>query len=126
MKLQVSVGEAIDKLTILDIKSEKIKDDFKLMNIVKEKAEIAITLNEHGYLHKFQSYYKELKEINEKLWDIEDKIRDKEFKKSFDFEFIELARSVYITNDKRFEIKNKINEEANSEFKEEKSYAKYN
>jgi len=125
MKLQVSVGEAIDKYTILQIKSEKIKDEAKLINIVYEKNLIAIELNEHGYLHKFDTYIKELKTINETLWDIEDKIRDKELNKSFDFEFIELARSVYITNDKRFEIKNKINQENNSLIKEEKSYAKY-
>lgn len=126
MMLEVSVGEAIDKYTILQIKSEKITNDAKLMNIVKEKNLIAISLNENGYLHKFDAYIKELKTINEVLWDIEDKIRIKEFNNQFDDEFIQLARSVYITNDKRFEVKNKINQETNSLIKEEKSYAKYN
>jgi len=126
MMLEVSVGEAIDKYTILQIKSEKITNDAKLMNIVKEKNLIAISLNENGYLHKFDAYIKELKTINEVLWNIEDKIRVKEFSNQFDDEFIQLARSVYITNDKRFEVKNKINQETNSLIKEEKSYAKYN
>lgn len=126
MMLEVSVGEAIDKYTILQIKSEKITNDAKLINIVKEKNLIAISLNENGYLHKFDAYIKELKTINEVLWNIEDKIRVKEFNNQFDDEFIQLARSVYITNDKRFEVKNKINQETNSLIKEEKSYAKYN
>lgn len=126
MILEVSVGEAIDKYTILQIKSEKITNDIKLTNIVKEKNLIAISLNENGYLHKFDNYVKELKTINEILWNIEDKIRIKESNQEFDQEFIQLARSVYITNDKRFEVKNKINQETNSVIKEEKSYVKYN
>lgn len=126
MILEVSVGEAIDKYTILQIKSEKITNDFKLMNIVKEKNLIALALNDNGYLHSFDDEIKELKTVNQILWDIEDKIRIKEANKQFDEEFIELARSVYITNDKRFEIKNKINQKTNSSIKEEKSYAVYN
>lgn len=126
MMLEVSVGEAIDKYTILQIKSEKITNDAKLMNIVKEKNLIELALNQNNYFHPFQSEIKELKSINEILWDIEDKIRIKEANNKFDSEFIELARSVYVTNDKRFEIKNKINQKTNSSIKEEKSYAKYN
>lgn len=126
MILEVSVGEAIDKYTILQIKSEKITNDSKLMNIVKEKNLIALALNDNGYLHSFDDEIKELKTVNQILWDIEDKIRIKEVNKQFDEEFIELARSVYITNDKRFEIKNKINQKTNSSIKEEKSYAVYN
>lgn len=126
MILEVSVGEAIDKYTILQIKSEKITNDSKLMNIVKEKNLIALALNDNGYLHSFDDEIKELKTVNQILWDIEDKIRIKEANKQFDEEFIELARSVYITNDKRFEIKNKINQKTNSSIKEEKSYAVYN
>ena len=126
MILEVSVGEAIDKYTILQIKSEKITNDSKLMNIVKEKNLIALALNDNGYLHSFDDEIKELKTVNQILWDIEDKIRIKEANKQFDEEFIELARSVYITNDKRFEIKNKINQKTNSSIKEEKSYVVYN
>lgn len=126
MILEVSVGEAIDKYTILQIKSEKITNDSKLMNIVKEKNLIALALNDNGYLHSFDDEIKELKTVNQILWNIEDKIRIKEANKQFDEEFIELARSVYITNDKRFEIKNKINQKTNSSIKEEKSYAVYN
>jgi hypothetical protein len=126
MILSVSIGEAIDKYTILQIKSERIKDDLKLKNINKERLIIEDELCAHDYFLKFHNEINELKEINEQLWDIEDKIRIKESKKEFDEEFINLARSVYITNDKRFEIKNKINQISNSNFKEEKSYEKYN
>jgi len=125
MTITVSVGEVIDKYTILDIKSEKIKDDNKLVNVVKEKNTLLLSLNENNYLNLFDCEIKELKQINEKLWDIEDKIRIKEFNSEFDDEFIELARSVYITNDMRFSIKNKINKLSNSNMREEKSYSGY-
>lgn len=125
MKLEVSVGEAIDKYTILCIKYETIKDDKKLINIIKEKNEIACVLSENNYLIPYENEIKKLKKINQKLWNIEDKIREKEAKKEFDYEFIELARSVYITNDERFELKKQINQKTNSNFKEEKSYVKY-
>lgn len=126
MMLNISVGEAVDKYTILEIKSERIKDELKLMNINKERLFIEDELCANDYFLKFHNEINELKQINEQLWDIEDQIRIKEFKKEFDQEFITLARSVYITNDKRFEVKNKINELSNSSFKEEKSYEKYN
>lgn len=123
--VEISVGELIDKYTILDIKSEKIKDDIKLANIVKEKNTLLLTLNDNNYLTLFKSEIKELKEINEKLWNIEDAIRIKESKLEFDDEFIDLARSVYITNDIRFSVKNKINKLSNSNMREEKSYSGY-
>jgi len=123
MIIEASVGEVIDKYTILVIKSERIKDDNKLANIIKEKNTLFFSLNENDYLNIFESEIKKLKEINEKLWDIEDKIRIKESKMEFDYEFIELARSVYISNDIRFSIKNKINKLSNSTIREEKSYA---
>jgi hypothetical protein len=123
--VEVSVGEVIDKYTILDIKSEKIKDKDKLTNIIKEKNILSLSLSEHNYFILFSTEINELKIINEKLWDIEDRIRIKEFKMEFDDEFIELARSVYITNDIRFNIKNKINKLSNSNIVEEKSYFKY-
>jgi hypothetical protein len=123
--VEVSVGEVIDKYTILDIKSEKIKDKDKLTNIIKEKNILSLSLSEHNYFILFSTETNELKIINEKLWDIEDRIRIKEFKMEFDDEFIELSRSVYITNDIRFNIKNKINKLSNSNIVEEKSYFKY-
>jgi len=123
MKIEVSVGEIVDKLSILKIKKNNIKDETKLININKE------------YEYLFQIVFDELKIeegdfynlviINERLWDIEDSIRDKERESSFDAEFIELARSVYFTNDRRAEIKKDINLKYGSLFVEEKSYNKY-
>tara|TARA_R110000868_G_scaffold5867_6_gene34234 strand:- start:1140 stop:1520 length:381 start_codon:yes stop_codon:yes gene_type:complete len=125
MMLEISIGEAIDKYTILTIKEECIKDERKLVNIKKERMEIEKSLIDQEYFYSFLKEMKELTKVNKTLWDIEDQIRIKEGNKQFDHEFIELARSVYITNDKRFEIKNQINQKSNSNLKEEKSYAKY-
>jgi hypothetical protein len=126
MMLEVSVGEAVDKYTILTIKEDCIKDEKKLLNIKKERIEIENSLISQGYFYRFIDEMTDLTKVNKTLWDIEDQIRIKEANKEFDQEFIELARSVYITNDKRFEIKNQINQKSNSNLKEEKSYAKYN
>jgi hypothetical protein len=126
MMLEVSVGEAVDKYTILTIKEDCIKDERKLLNIKKERIEIENSLISQGYFYRFIDEMTDLTKVNKTLWDIEDQIRIKEANKEFDQEFIELARSVYITNDKRFEIKNQINQKSNSNLKEEKSYAKYN
>jgi len=122
MKIEVSTGEILDKMSILEIKMNKIKDETKLVNIQKE----------YNYLKNIsqqQSYdienYNELLKINNKLWDIEDDIREKERNGVFDTEFIEIARSVYFTNDKRSAIKKQINISSNSNFIEEKSYKKY-
>lgn len=123
MKIEVSVGEIVDKLTILTIKKNNISDKTKLDNITKE----------HDYLHDVvfnelqisKDDFFNLVLINERLWDIEDKLRDKERDKSFDNDFIELARSVYFTNDKRAEIKKEINLKYGSLFVEEKSYKQY-
>lgn len=123
--IEVSIGEIIDKYTILDIKSEKIKDENKLINIIKEKNILSIFLSKNNYLILFKNEIDELKNINKKLWDIEDRIRIKESKSEFDDEFIELARSVYITNDMRFSVKNEINKLSNSNIREEKSYSGY-
>jgi len=127
INIEISCGELIDKLTILAIKLEKIKDDEKLSN-VKHEYEILknISNNLRNIDHKmFDSFYDELKTINEDLWSIEDNIRKHEKEKNFEKSFIELARSVYKTNDKRFEIKSKINEHFGSEFFEEKQYVDY-
>lgn len=115
--IPVSVGELIDKITILEIKNF-LSDDPYIQKELDELNKIKSTLTQSILEYQF-----ELKKINEKLWKIEDKIRQKEKLQEFDNEFIELARSVYITNDKRAEIKKKINDLCNSEFKEIKIYS---
>ncbi len=123
---EISVGELLDKISILKIKSLKIKDEKKLKNINKELAALNIIVDESlGSYKALGKRSNELMEVNLKLWSIEDEIREKERNKSFDKSFIELARSVYVTNDKRFDIKNKINKESGSSFSEEKSYEQY-
>lgn len=123
MKIEVSNGEIIDKLTIIEIKLERISDKAKLANLDKEYQ----VLNQAAVkiLSKDDDLYKALYTINCKLWDIEDKIRDLERNKDFGQEFIETARAVYFQNDKRAEIKKKINEKTGSSLVEEKSYQKY-
>jgi len=120
----VSLGELVDKITILRIKNRNITDPLKLENVQRELVELSGVLSKAGapdILLEFQS----LENINAELWDIEDKIRVKESKKEFDQEFIELARSVYITNDKRAKIKKDINLKVGSDLVEEKSYEQY-
>ncbi len=122
----VSTGELIDKISILKIKKKKIKNKSKLKNILKELLLLnKILQNNFKNNKKISLYEKKLTQINRKLWDIEDKIRDLEAKKIFNKQFINLARSVYITNDKRSEIKKKINLLTGSDIKEEKSYKSY-
>jgi len=127
MKVEISNGELLDKITILELKLLKIKDKEKLINIQKEFD----TLNPlaqklfEKYDGQLQNHYLELAKINGQLWDIEDWIRDCEHEKRFDKEFVELARSVYITNDKRCEVKKLINLITSSGLVEEKSYKKY-
>ncbi|MFV2059420.1 MAG: DUF6165 family protein [Gammaproteobacteria bacterium] len=126
LKVDISFGELLDKITILQIKSERISDAAKLQNIHHEMELLQSIWEKSEEVKidiKFEIY--ELKAINEKLWDIEDDIRDKELKKEFDKDFIELARAVYVTNDKRADFKRKINVKLNSELVEEKSYAQY-
>jgi hypothetical protein len=120
--IPVSLGELYDKFSILLIKSEKISDKTKLLEVKRE-----ISLLE-PYINKFNlnnEMRENIKLVNEKLWSIEDSIRLKEYKNEFDEEFIMLARSVYITNDERAKIKNEINKILNSEINEIKSYANY-
>lgn len=125
MKIEVSIGEIVDKLTILEIKKENIKDIDKLEYILKEYNYLKnIVTNEIGFSLESEEY-KDLLHINKKLWDIEDKIREKEKEKSFDVSFIELARQVYFTNDLRSSQKMLINIKLNSNFIEFKSYEKY-
>jgi hypothetical protein len=123
MKIEVSIGEIIDKLSILQIKTSFIKDDEKLNNVKKEYDYLYnIVFNE---MKIKQSDFSNMVDINQVLWKIEDDIRDKERDKVFDTEFIELARSVYTTNDKRAKIKKEINLKYGSLFVEEKSYSNY-
>ena len=127
MKIEVSNGEILDKITILVIKSKKITDPIKLKNINNELDELQPFLDVVGYESNstVNSLVKELESVNEKLWNVEDKLRDKERSKQFDDEFIKLARDVYFTNDERAKIKKNLNEVTNSKLVEEKSYQKY-
>ena len=118
----VSVGELFDKYTILQIKKLKITDQLKLESVIKEIDFLKPFINEYNVDLEIVS---ELSEVNLLLWNIEDKIREKERRKEFDEEFIQLARNVYITNDKRSKIKNKINLLLNSCLTDIKSYEKY-
>ncbi len=123
----ISVGEFLDKITILEIKSERIADADKLENIRKELALLRRTWRESPFSQlDLDGDISDLKQINEKLWDIEDRIREKESAGAFDEGFIALARSVYITNDERARIKRRINLRAGSGLVEEKSYFDYN
>ena len=119
----ISIGELIDKITILEIKKNKLQNS-KLENVLKELSYLRI-LMEKNKIEINDDLFTQLKEINLTLWDVEDQIRIKEKNKEFDNIFIELARSVYFTNDKRSEIKKRINRLSNSEITEEKSYAEY-
>ena len=124
MEIEVSIGEIVDKLSILQIKKENITDESKLVNVNKEYLYLhEIVFSKLNISH--DDHYVRLLDVNKSLWDIEDKIRDKERDKEFDSEFIELARSVYFTNDKRAEIKKEINLLYSSTFVEEKSYNPY-
>ncbi len=119
----VSLGELIDKITILEIKKEhmngrqlkNINKELKLLNSILLEKNLEIDIN----------LVNNLKKINNSLWDIEDRIRIKESKQEFDQEFIQLARSVYKENDRRFSIKKEINYRYNSDLVEEKSYKEY-
>lgn len=127
MKIEVSNGEILDKITILMIKSKRITDPSKLNNVNVELNELSQFLDIFEYQTNtdVNKLVNELQLINEKLWDVEDKIRDKEKLKQFDDEFIQLARSVYFTNDERSRVKKLLNQVTHSKFVEEKSYQKY-
>jgi|TARA_R100000541_G_scaffold29424_1_gene38575 hypothetical protein len=131
MKIEVSNGEIMDKLTILAIKLEEIKDDAKLQNVQKEYDTLAPivhsiydTLGEE-LKPELQALHKDLGDINKTLWNIEDICRLHEANENFDAAFIEVTRSVYITNDERAEVKKSINKLTGSTLVEEKSYEEY-
>tara|TARA_B100001939_G_scaffold347799_1_gene370671 strand:+ start:1623 stop:2009 length:387 start_codon:yes stop_codon:yes gene_type:complete len=124
IKVPISFGELVDKITILRIKQNKI-DDKEKRKFIEDELQVLVR-----YFSSYSSVdivreFTELENVNKKLWDIEDKLRVKESKKEFDKEFVELARSVYFTNDKRAEIKKKINELTGSDIIEVKSYVEY-
>jgi prefoldin subunit 5 len=122
----VSPGEVLDKITILEIKSERIDDQDKVANVRRELELLLGTwqqsVDDDDTVRRIHA---ELKSINEALWEIEDDIRDKERAKEFDERFIELARSVYVTNDQRANAKKELNVYLGSEIVEEKSYQDY-
>src|SRR5215831_4125588 len=122
----VSPGELLDKLTILRIKQARIQDAAKLANVKLELSLLEQTWRDSG-ASSYDVAHDEhaLQHVNERLWDIEDRIRDKEAKQSFDRDFIELARSVYVSNDERAAIKKRINLQLGSRLLEEKSYKQY-
>jgi len=124
MKIEVSTGELVDKVAILAIKLEKFEDEAKKANVRKEYELLAAAMKSAG-ISPDSGEYLALKEVNLKLWHIEDDIRSKERKKEFDGEFIELARSVYITNDVRAGLKREINLRHKSGLIEEKEYSDY-
>ncbi len=121
----ISLGELVDKISILIVKQKNIKEENKLNQVNKELNFLQDVLLKHITKDEIDNYLKELIDINSKLWVIEDEIRNCERKKQFDQIFINLARSVYFTNDKRANIKLNINEKFGSELVEVKSYEKY-
>ena len=124
--VQISWGELLDRITILEIKVQRLNSQAATEKIRCELAALGSTamilLSEQPHLITLKE---QLKSVNEVLWDIEDKIRAKEAAKSFDQQFIELARSVYMNNDKRGDLKRQINALLNSDFAEEKQYTSY-
>lgn len=120
--IQTSIGEFFDKISILRVKREKITNPTKLEAIEKE---LSVLEPQLAQFENNEPLLDELFEVNSKLWVIEDDIRLKETKAEFDQEFIEIARSVYFTNDKRFAIKNKVNEQYGSSLKEQKELPAY-
>ena len=121
----VSPGELLDKITILRIKSARIKEADKLAHVRLELALLTATWAKSAAEVDVSADTEALHAVNEQLWDIEDRIRDKEAARSFDAEFIELARQVYLRNDERAAIKKRINTRMGSRIIEEKSYASY-
>ncbi|MFT4580627.1 MAG: hypothetical protein ACI915_003096 [Gammaproteobacteria bacterium] len=126
VQIDISYGELLDKISILEIKLERILEPAKLENVSRE-----LSILNRGWINSpvdrcaVEDERLSLKSINETLWVIEDDIRDKEAHKSFNQEFIDLARSVYKTNDERARLKRVINEKLGSSLKEEKSYQSY-
>ena len=126
LQVQTSPGEFLDKLTILEIKSERMTDPAKLANVQHELGVLRATWAASPLAARdVTSLVAQLKQVNESLWEIEDRIRLKEAARQFDADFIELARAVYRTNDRRAALKRQINDALGSDLVEEKSYEPY-
>ena len=126
LTVPISPGEFLDKLTILEIKAERITDPAKLENVRRELEALHVVWQASPLSSRdVRAQVDQLREVNAALWDIEDRIREKEAAKTFDAAFVELARSVYRTNDRRAAIKKELNLMLGSELIEEKSYSKY-
>lgn len=126
IRVPISPGELIDKITILQIKSARITDPEKVANVRNELALLESTWRDSAFsTSDVEVEWVSLRRINEKLWDVEDQLRDKERARTFDQEFIDLARAVYFTNDERAAVKREINRKLGSKIVEEKSYAQY-
>lgn len=122
----VSWGELLDKISILDIKREKLTDSTALANVENERTALIAVRDQDGILSsEARALCDDLRAVNQALWDIEDEIRDCERQDDFGGRFVELARSVYITNDKRADLKRRLNILLRSDLVEEKSYAAY-
>jgi hypothetical protein len=125
ISIPVSVGELLDKLSILHVKKIKIFNEEKLSFINKEFELLYNMSSYHLNDLEISKLYHELVEVNSKLWEIEDELRILESKSIFNEVFVQLARKVYFTNDERFSLKNKINDLTNSEVREQKEYVEY-
>jgi prefoldin subunit 5 len=125
IEIPVSPGEIIDKITILEIKADRVEDGKKLINIRRELELLSDKANANLPMDRLSNLKSELKSVNEKLWEIEDDIRTCERHSDFGETFVQLARSVYITNDRRAILKKEINMLLGSEIVEEKSYDEY-
>ncbi len=126
IEVEVSIGELLDKITILEIKMERIRQKEKLLNIKKELNHLRqVQVERIPFNEEVNELFLKLKETNEALWDIEDEIRECERAKDFGPQFIHLARSVYKQNDLRCHYKRELNDKLGSNLKEEKSYAEY-
>jgi hypothetical protein len=126
IKVPISPGELLDKITILRIKSQRMNDPVKLSNVRLELRTLEDTWSASAYANiEIEADINALLAVNERLWVIEDDIRDKERAQAFDAEFIRLARAVYVENDERAAIKRRINTTLGSRIVEEKSYRKY-
>jgi hypothetical protein len=124
MKIEVSNGELVDKVSILSIKIQKFKSSQKRVNVQREY-DLLLPLMKGAGISESSTSFQRLMEINLRLWEIEDQIRQKESLGEFDQSFIQLARSVYVENDKRFQVKREINEITGSDIIEEKEYVDY-
>lgn len=123
--VEISIGELFDKISILEIKNSKISDPGKLKNVRTELETLEQVADDIEQSQQVVDLRKDLKSVNEELWEIEDEIRRCESKSDFGEEFIRLARAVYVTNDRRADLKRQINELAGSRLVEEKDYEKY-